>query len=432
MSKTFLLILLMLTPVLAMAGEPVCEEGFIANGAHSLFFKTLGEGDPIVVLHGGPGFDHRTFLPFIWELARGHQVILYDQRCTGLSTGPVDSASINIDTFIEDIEAVRKAFGIEKMNLLGHSMGGILAMNYSLRHPDKLKSLILCSTTATAECFPEMRDTYEANRAPGDLQQLMEIGESEGFQGGDPAQVEEFWRIYFKPYFKDQSLVAKMDLTFTENTIRNSNAVAGYLLSSMGDFDMHKDLKSLQCPTLIVHGDADPMDLKYAKRIHQSIAGSELMVVEGSGHWLFVDGTKAFSRGILGFLDSLKTSGAKSSAITDPGPEAMNEVQLYSASLAAHEKQDYATCLDLMAQGESMGSNHPALVLGLAGACALTGDIDRSFELLERHAAMGLYSDLEADEWLAPLRTDPRFTTQVTGTSSNLDHVANSEAPPPT
>jgi len=296
------LLLLIATLVTTCGGKPSIEEGFVDSGAHSLYYKTMGSGDPIVVLHGGPGFDHRQFLPFIWELARGHQVILYDQRGTGLSNGPVNSASINIDTFIDDIEAIRKAFGIERMNLLGHSWGGILAMHYSLRHQDKLKSLILVSTAATVESFDDMRATYEKNRAPGDAQLLMKIYESEGFRSGNPVAVENFWRVYFKPYFADQSLVRGMDLQFTENTIKNGDAVAKYVLQSIGAFDLHEDLRDLQVPTLIVHGDADPMSYRYAERIHESISESELVIVEGAGHWIFVDRTKDFSRCILEFL----------------------------------------------------------------------------------------------------------------------------------
>ena len=78
--------------------------------------------------------------------------------------------------------------------------------------------------------------------------------------------------------------------------------MAGYLFGSIGAFDLHEELKGLSCPTLVVHGDADPMHYRYAERIHESIAGSELVIVEGAGHWLFVDGTEMFSRSILEFL----------------------------------------------------------------------------------------------------------------------------------
>ena len=105
------------------AQDPYSSEGYIETNGATLYYKTFGSGEPIVVLHGGPGFDHRQFLPFIEELAVNYKVILFDQRGTGLSSGSVDSDSINIDNFIADIDAVRETFDIEKMNLMGHSWG---------------------------------------------------------------------------------------------------------------------------------------------------------------------------------------------------------------------------------------------------------------------------------------------------------------------
>jgi proline iminopeptidase len=301
--KKAVLILSLLTLVcVSCTNTPGVEEGFLEINGTSLFFKTMGSGDPIVVLHGGPGFDHRQFLPYIWGLAENHKVILFDQRGTGLSSGPIDPTSISIDSFIADIEGIREAFGIDRMNLLGHSWGGILAMHYGIRHPEKLKTLVLCSTAASFESFAEMRATYEANRAPEDAALLEEIYSSDSFKNGDPDAVERFWRVYFKPYFADQELASKLDLQFTENTIKHGNEVAGLILQSIGDFDLHRDLRVIQCPTLIIHGDADPMPFKYAEMIHESIDGSELVKVEGAGHWLFVDATDTFTSTVLDFL----------------------------------------------------------------------------------------------------------------------------------
>ncbi|MCP4573678.1 MAG: gamma-glutamyltransferase [bacterium] len=291
--------------VAASLGSPAASEGHVVNGEHSLYYTTRGSGDPIVVLHGGPGFDHRQFLPFIWELAAEHQVILYDQRGTGLSSGPVDSLSITIDTFLADLEAVRRHFGLERMNLLGHSWGGILAMHYAREHPDRLQSLILCSTTASAQAFPEMRTNYEADRQPGDHDLLMKIYGADGFHEGDPAVVEEFWRLYFKPYFPDQSQAERLDLHFTENTIRHSGDVARFVLGSVGEFDLYEDLERLTCPALVIHGAEDPMPPAYATRIHESMPGSRLVIVPDAGHWLFVDGTEVFTRSVLRFLAGL-------------------------------------------------------------------------------------------------------------------------------
>lgn len=291
---------------LSCTSVPSIEEGTLEINGTSLFYKTMGSGDPIVVLHGGPGFDHRQFLPYVWELAARHKVILYDQRGTGLSSGPVDADSISIDTFIADIEGIREAFGIKKMNLLGHSWGGILAMHYSLRHQDKLKSLILVSTAASEDSFDVMRANYEANRLPEDAELLREIYSSDEYQSQDPQAIERFWRVFFKPYFADQSLASGLDLHFTANTIENGTAVAGHLFESIAGFDLHEDLQAIRCPTLILHGDSDPMPAEYAERIHRSIEGSELVIAENSGHWLFVDATETFRSSILGFLAGLE------------------------------------------------------------------------------------------------------------------------------
>jgi proline iminopeptidase len=300
--KTILIVFLVTLVSVSCTNAPSIEEGYLDINGALLFFKTMGSGEPIVVLHGGPGFDHRQFLPYIWELAERHKVILFDQRGTGLSSAPIDSTSISIDSFIADIEGVREAFGIEKMNLLGHSWGGILAMYYGIHHPENLRSLILCSTAASFESFAEMRANYEADRLPEDATLLQEIYSSDAYQNGDPQAVERFWRVYFKAYFADQELASRLDLRFEENSIKNGDAVAGHILQSMGEFDLHEDLQAIRCPTLIIHGDADPMPVEYAEMIHESIGGSKLVIAKGAGHWLFVDATGTFTSSVLDFL----------------------------------------------------------------------------------------------------------------------------------
>ncbi len=300
-----------LAGVRAAQAEPSDSHSAITTGkidvkGGSLFFKTRGTGDPIVVLHGGPGFDHRQFLPFIWELAQGHQVILYDQRGTGLSKGEVDSTSINIAAFVADLEAIRRYFKIERLNLLGHSWGGILAMHYALDHPDKLRSLILCSTTASVDAFGEMRSNYMERWSESDQLALGEIGGSDAFKQGDPASWEQFWRIWFRSYFHDPSQADRMDLFFPPNTIQNCGPVANLILNSIGEFDLHEDLASITCPTLVMHGMADPMPATYAERIHAAIPGSELVLAPEVGHWFFVDGTRIFADSILGFLNRIE------------------------------------------------------------------------------------------------------------------------------
>jgi len=304
MSTIYTMILIIALTVPATAADTITT-GTIATDSAEIFFKTMGTGDPIIVLHGGPGFDHRQFLPFIWELATKHQVILFDQRGTGLSSGKADSTTINIDSFVADIEAVRQHFGLQKINLLGHSWGGILAMYYGVQHPDRLRSLILCSTTASAKAFDEMRANYMALRSEADQAALNEIGSSDAFNNGNPDAWAKFWRIWFRTYFADPKQVERMDLFFPPNTIKNCGTVAGLVLRSIGDFDLHNQLTDISCPTLIMHGEADPMPATYAQSLHRALPGSKLVLAPGVGHWFFVDGTEIFTDSILGFLDEI-------------------------------------------------------------------------------------------------------------------------------
>jgi proline iminopeptidase len=302
MNNTALLPTLILVSSVSCTTPADIDEGFLEVNGTTLYYKSIGSGEPIVVLHGGPGFDHQQFLPYIGELSSRYKVILYDQRGTGLSSGPADATSITIHNFVEDIEGIRTAFGIAKMNLLGHSWGGMLAMHYAVRHPDKLKSLILCSTAATAESFDVMRAVIARNRQPEDTALLESIIESQEFKDRDPRALERFWRIYFKAYFVDPALAAGMTLSFTDNTRRNSDAVARYILDSVGAFDLHEDLGVVRAPTLILHGDSDPMPVVYAERIHESIPNSELVIAESSGHWIFIDATDRFRSSVFDFL----------------------------------------------------------------------------------------------------------------------------------
>ena len=109
---------------MSCATTSIPEEGFVETDGTRLYFESIGVGERIVVLHGGPGFDHGQFLPQLNALAAEHQLIFYDQRGTGFSEGPVDAASITIENFIADLDRVREHFGLERMNLLGESGSG--------------------------------------------------------------------------------------------------------------------------------------------------------------------------------------------------------------------------------------------------------------------------------------------------------------------
>ena len=109
-----------------------------------LYYNEIGQGIQIIVVNGGPGLDHGYLQPQLSQLAANHKLIFYDQRGSGKSLDtPLDEDHINIHQFVEDLEDLRKSLGLNKFVLMGHSWGGLLAMQYAALHQDRLIGLIL-------------------------------------------------------------------------------------------------------------------------------------------------------------------------------------------------------------------------------------------------------------------------------------------------
>lgn len=288
-SKTVRLILLFLLVSCGMKKSIPFEEGFVSVNGVKLYYKSVGKGVPVIVLHGGPGLDHKHLLTMS-DLAENYKVIFYDQRATGNSSGNVDAVSITVDNFIEDLEGLRKELNLEKMNVIGHSWGGLLGMYYGIKYPDNLNSLILLAPSGASPCYLNRYfANIEKNRMTEDSLALAQIKQSEAFKNQETEAIQRYWRIFLKAYFKDKSLVDNFNLTFDKNTINNQNAVSTLLMKNLGDYDIHGELSSIKCPTLIVHGDSDLLPYESSYRIHKRMLQSKLIILEGAGHFMFIE-----------------------------------------------------------------------------------------------------------------------------------------------
>ena len=119
----------------------------------SLYVEVTGHGDPLVLMHGGPGLDHVSLTPFR-ELADRHTVVLYDHRCNGRSVGP-PVTSMTWDNLTADADALREKLGFERWAVLGHSFGGHVALEYVLRYPERVSRLVLLDTAGEARWSQE-------------------------------------------------------------------------------------------------------------------------------------------------------------------------------------------------------------------------------------------------------------------------------------
>lgn len=265
------------------------EEGLKKINNVNLYYKVMGKGTPIVILHGGPGLDHTYLLPQMGKLSKNYQLIFYDQRASGGSSGNADSISITMDNFIQDLEGIRKAFNLGKMNLLGHSFGGLLAMYYSIKYPDNLNSLILLNTAGASREFIDKPGNPKCKMSPEDRDALKTLMESDAFLNFTTDGMEKFFRLNFKKNFYDKSLLGSLNLSLNENTAKHVPYINSILLNSLGNFDIHYQLKAIKCITLIIHSEYDPVRLELIERIQNNISNSKLVVLEKCGHFPFIE-----------------------------------------------------------------------------------------------------------------------------------------------
>jgi proline iminopeptidase len=127
-----------------------------------LFVKIMGRGRPLLLMHGGPGADHVSLLS-LRRLADRFMLVFYDHRCNGRSVGPPVS-SMTWDNLTADAEALRRALGFEQWAVLGHSFGGMVALEYALRYPDSLSHLLLLDTCGDSRWAQEKAPQVLAQR----------------------------------------------------------------------------------------------------------------------------------------------------------------------------------------------------------------------------------------------------------------------------
>ena len=133
------------------------SQGYIqTTDSVRLFYRLIGEGkDTIVVFHGG-GFGSSYLVPDLTPLAAHHALLFFDQPGTGFSTVVRDTARLNINRFVQDVEIVRNHFRIKKMKVLAHSNGGIMLGYYAIMHPDNIESMILINPSPASQKWPNL------------------------------------------------------------------------------------------------------------------------------------------------------------------------------------------------------------------------------------------------------------------------------------
>jgi len=270
------------------------------DGGVTIWYEVLGGGPnrPLVLVNGGPGFDH-TYLTFteVGDLmGRTRKVVLYDQRGNGKSSPLKEGQPCGLAEQIADLEALRAHLRFEKMDLLGGSWGGYLVMAYAARYPDRIDHLILVGSAA-----PKIQDTVFLfkNIFPETVER--EEGYSFASELGDRTAIDADMREYMsmivhQPDLRDK-LLGKMHLMVYTPSVNKA------VWADLQRFDLNPELRKFRFPTLVTTGRYDfNVAPSVAWAIHKAIPGSEFAVFEKSGHMPFYEEPDAFQARLEAFL----------------------------------------------------------------------------------------------------------------------------------
>ncbi len=275
------------------------RESRIRVGRASLYSREIGRGQPIIVLHGGPDFDHSYLLPDLDRLADAFRLIYYDQHGRGRSVDHVLPEEVTLTSDVDDIDRVRQHFRLQSSALLGHSWGTVLALEYALRHPERVSHMILMNPApASASDFEVLRKAY-VQKLGSDLDRQRDIRASAAYKEGDPEAVAARYRLHFKPALRRPEDYEKLMATMKAGFIRQgkegivkARAIEDRLMRDtweMDGYDLLPKLQALSIPTLVIYGDHDFIPGEIATHIARAIPNAQLVTLRNCGHFAFLE-----------------------------------------------------------------------------------------------------------------------------------------------
>jgi len=294
---------------------PAVRAGTLTVDDAEIWYQAIGTGRPIIAIHGGPGLDHSYLLPWLEPLGETGQLILYDQRGLGASPTVLDSASVSITRFLDDIDALRaRVANAPKVTLISHSWGSIPALLYAMRWPERVESLILVSPVEPGQRYAEAAsEAQTAQRAPEDQVAIDSILATPAFRNGERDAVNRLFFHAFRGTFADPTVA---DRSFrprlSERTAHDGRIVASLVMTPLAGLDFWDELPALAVPVLIIHGDRDPIPLEMVQGLASALPRARLVVIDGAGHFPFVEKPEPFVAAVRAFLEERAAEAAPS------------------------------------------------------------------------------------------------------------------------
>ena len=244
-----------------------------------IFIEEKGTGKPVIILSGGPGLNPNYVYPIHENLSANFRSVILHQRGTGKTVmAKIDSTTMSLEKYVEDLEALRLKLKVEKLILIGQSWGGMLSMEYCSRYPDKVEKLVLVGSGSPSMNFTNyFSDNINFRLHPEDL--------------SEKPGLKRIWPGYF--FDRESALASKAAIDFTK-----VNGQPGINSLLVGDYAAKEkqrmaNLKKYKGPASVIQGYQDPVGFA-AYEIKTVIPQAELLFVQQSGHlpWFEKESTR--------------------------------------------------------------------------------------------------------------------------------------------
>jgi proline iminopeptidase len=270
----------------------------VADGR--LHYIKLGSanGVPLIVINGGPGFDHTSVAPSpVWKTLSGSRpVVLYDQRGTGKSTTTRALSSITVAQLVADLETLREHLQAPRVDVLGWSWGGFLALVYATEHEDRVRRMVLVGSAP-----PRLADNvYLFEAAFPDITSVQKPNTTAAGQVGcESERIDDYMRMeFYDPQLRERYVAEHRPFAFVE-------AMCTAAMQDALKLDLTGAVRALKVPTLVTTGRFD-MNVApvVSHRLSRTIPGAKLQIFERSGHMPFIEQPKEFSEVVQAFLEA--------------------------------------------------------------------------------------------------------------------------------
>jgi proline iminopeptidase len=269
----------------------------------------------ILLLNGGPGGTHEYFECFENFLPKeGVEFIYYDQLGCGYSDNPNDTAYWDLGRFVEEVEQVRKGLNLDKNNfyLLGHSWGGILAMQYTLKYQDKMKALIISNMMSSCPDYGRYADEVLAKQF--DKPVLDSIRAMEARNDFSNPQ----YMGLLQPHFYEKHILRMPTANWPDPVVRSFAKMNQSLYVTMQgpsefgisgrltNWDVKAELPKITIPTLVIGAQHDTMDPEHMKWMSSQVKNGTFLLCPNGGHMAMYDDQETYFKGLIEFVKNVE------------------------------------------------------------------------------------------------------------------------------